>query len=291
MAFTHIPSLYKDRSILNFRRIYALEKVHGTGAAVLWLPDTGELRRRCNAGDPMEFRNAMPQDLIENLRARVAKACTIHGEFHGGHDGKGQGMRATYGDESRFVVFDIRFGDVYLDVPKAEKLATSLGFEFVHYDEIDGTQEACDAARDAPSVQAIRRGLGNDKRREGVVLRPLIELRKNNGTRMIAKHRRAEFCERASGEPRAFDPERDRILTDAEEIAHEWVVPNRLDHVLDKLSPRATTLRDVRRVLDAMVEDVTREAAGEIVWSLEVQKAVSRRASELYIARVQAGTL
>ena len=33
MAFTHIPSLYKDRTILNFRRLYALEKVHGTGAA------------------------------------------------------------------------------------------------------------------------------------------------------------------------------------------------------------------------------------------------------------------
>lgn len=291
MAFTHIPSLYKDRSILNFRRLYALEKVHGTSAHVGWLPEIPEMRLHAGGGDYMEFQRVMPPDLKERLAARVDKPCRIHGEFHGGHDGKGQGMRATYGDESRFVVFDVRFGDVYLDVPRAEKLATSLGFEFVHYDEIDGTQEACDAARDAPSVQAIRRGLGDDKHREGVVLRPLIELRKNNGTRMIAKHRRDEFCERASGEPRAFDPERDRVLTDAEEIAEEWVVPNRLDHVLGKLSPRATTLRDVRRVIDAMVEDVMREADGEIVWSLPVQKAVSRRASDLFIARVQAGTL
>lgn len=27
MAFIHIPSLYKDQTILNFRRLYALEKV------------------------------------------------------------------------------------------------------------------------------------------------------------------------------------------------------------------------------------------------------------------------
>ena len=291
MGFISIPNLYKDRLVLGFRRLYALEKIHGTSAHVNWLPEISEVRLHAGGGNHEEFQGVMPPDLKERLTARVDKPCRIHGEFFGGHDGKGQGMNATYGDLPRFVVFDVRFGDVFLDVPKAESLAVALGFEFVHYDEIAGTQEACDAARDAPSVQAVRCGMGGDKLREGVVLRPLVELRKNNGERVIAKHRRPEFSERAGGEPREFDPEVDAVMTEADEIAGEWVVPNRLNHVLDKMSPRATTLRDVRRVIDAMVEDVAHEAAGEIAWNTQVQKAVSRRASDLFINRVKAGVL
>jgi hypothetical protein len=287
MGFMHIENLYKDRTVLMFRRLFALEKAHGTGAHVAWRPYDLQVKHHIGTGSYEEFRTLMPPDLTYRIRDLVGKQCVVHGEFYGGFDGKGLGMRETYGDAPQFVVFDIKIGEVFLSVPQAHSLAESLGFEFVPYEEIDGTQEACDAAREAPSVIAVRRGCGAARRREGVVLRPLIELRKNNGDRVIAKHRNREFVERASGEPVEFDPERAQVLTDAEQIAFDFVVPMRLVHVLDALSPKAESVRDTSRVITAMIEDVKREGAGEIVWNAQVEKAIGRRTSAIFHEHLQ----
>jgi len=86
-----------------------------------------------------------------------------------------------------------RIGDSWLSVPKAEKVATDLGLEFVPYREIDATLEALDAERDAPSEVAVRRGITEPRKREGIVVRPLIEVTLNNGERVICKHKRDDF--------------------------------------------------------------------------------------------------
>lgn len=286
MGYLHIKNLYQDSTVLMFRRLYALEKIHGTGAHVAWRPGSA-VRFHIGTGSLDEFKGRMPSDLQARVEAQVGKDCVIYGEFYGGSDGKGHKMRATYGDESRFVVFDIKIGEVFLSVPQAANLTTNLGFEFVHYEEIDGTVEACNAAREAFSVQAIRNGCGTDKRREGVVLRPLIELRKNNGDRVIAKHRNKEFVERAGGEPAVLDSERSQVLMDAEQIAFEFVVPMRLVHVLDALSPKAESIRDTHRVLVAMLEDVKREGEGEITWNAQVEKAIGRRTFAIFHEHLQ----
>lgn len=281
MGYLSIDNLYKDQRVLMFKRIYALEKIHGSSAHVAWGPERG-LKLFAGGGSHEEFTALMPGGLAERFEQKIGKPVIVYGEFYGGVDGKGQGMCETYGRAPKFVAFDVCIGEVWLDVPKAATLCEALGFEFVHFDLIEATQEACDAARDADSVQAVRNGMGPGRMREGVVLRPLIELRMNNGGRVIAKHRRPEFSERAGREPRVFDPEVDKVLTDAEEVAEEWVVPMRLRHVLDKLSPAAASLRDIPRVIAAMTEDVLREAEGEIVPSREVEKAIARKAVELF---------
>lgn len=158
----------------------------------------------------------------------------------------------------------------------------------MHYARVPTDLAALDAERDAPSEQARRNGVTDgDKPREGVVLRPVIELRDNAGERILCKHKRDEERETQSPRDATVDPARLAVLTEAADIAEEWVTPRRLEHVLDKIT--ATDTSHVRVVIDAMVEDVLREGAGEVVDSKEARAAISRKAATLFLAKLKAG--
>jgi hypothetical protein len=181
-------------------------------------------------------------------------------------------MSATYGKEMKFIVFDVQIGDSWLSVPQAEDVAKKLGLEFVYYVKIPTTLEALDKERDAESQQAIRNGMGPGKAREGVVLRPLIEVIKNNGARVLSKHKGDAFKETAT--PRkVVDPAQMQILADAQAVADEWVTLTRLEHVLQKIPDHG--MEKMRDILAAMVADVLREGIGEIVPSTAVEKAIA----------------
>ena len=115
------------------------------------------------------------------------------------------------------------------------------------------------------------------------MLRPLVEMKINNGERVIAKHKQDEFKERATPQ-KVIDPATLAVLSAAAEIAREWVTPMRLTHVLDKLP--GAGIEKMRDVIKAMTEDVQREAKGEIVESREAIAAIGRRTSELFKARL-----
>ena len=109
--------------------------------------------------------------------------------------------------------------------------------------------------------------MGNHPR-EGIVIRPPFEVRKNNGERIIAKHKGQAFAERTT--PQAvLDPGRLKVLADAEAIANEWVTEQRLSHVLQHIvaEPDPTVsvigMEQMGDVIKAMIEDVEREAKGE----------------------------
>jgi predicted DNA-binding antitoxin AbrB/MazE fold protein len=74
-------------------------------------------------------------------------------------------------------------------------LFRKFGLDFVHWVEISTDLAEIDAQRDADSVQAIKNGCGAGHHREGIVLRPLMEVTLNNGERVICKHKRDEFGE------------------------------------------------------------------------------------------------
>lgn len=204
----------------------------------------------------------------------------VFGEAYGG---KCQGMSNTYGKELKFVAFDVKIGNLWLSVPKAEKVALDLGFDFVHYVRIPATVEALDAQRDAFSTQAIRNGCGADKIAEGVVARPLIELRANNGDRVIAKHKRPEWRETTSVR-KVVDPAKLAVLDNAKAIADEWVTDVRLQHVLDKMPEEKRTINSMRDIISAMVEDVLREGKGELVEGKDVHSAIGHRTVKLFKA-------
>jgi len=282
MGYAHIQNLYKDQSILMFKRCYAMEKVHGSSAHVSWKRDrTPQLSFFAGGEKHERFVKFFDQEkLLAHFPELGHDEVTVFGEVYGASQQK---MSATYGPELRFIAFDVKIGDFFLNVPVAERVATDLGLEFVPYTEISTDLAEIDAQRDAPSIVAIRRGMGDDKKREGVVLRPLMEMRGNNNERICAKHKRDDFSETKT--PRKVTDEELAVLTEADAIADEWVTEQRLTHVLQKFPDYG--IQDTGKIIAAMVEDVTREAEGEIADSKEARKAISKRTSEMFKRRVK----
>lgn len=289
MAYLHIDNLYKAQEILAFKTCFALEKIHGTSAHVAWRDSQvtffsgGEKHARFCA---MFDAGALAEKFAGRFTAE--DRVTVYGEAYGGSC---QHMSKTYGDALRFVAFDVQVGEAWLSVPQAAECVAYLGLEFVEYAEVATDLAALDAERDKSSTQAARNGIVEPKIREGVVLRPPFEVTLNNGRRVVAKHKREEFAER--GRPNVdLDPSKRELLEGAEAIALEWVTPMRLEHVIDAIvSTRAekqVEMRDTPIVVAAMLEDVTREAAGEVVDSMPARKAISHRTVALFKKRVAA---
>jgi ubiquitin len=280
MGYLHIDNLYKNTEILLFKECYALEKIHGSSAHLQWKDNKiiffsgGEKHETFKKIFDEEFLTNKFKELFEGINT------TIFGEVYGG---KCQGMSETYGKEMKFIVFDVKVGDNWLDVPNAEDVAKKLNLEFVDYKLINANLKEIDFERDRFSSQAIINGCGNDKLREGIVLRPLIEVTKNNGDRIIVKHKRDEFLETKT--KREVNPEQLKILEDAKAIAEEWVTPMRLNHVLDKLG-NPIEIEKTGIVIKAMIEDVTREAKGEIKESKQAMQFIGKKTAELYKRRI-----
>lgn len=292
MSYLHIENLYRSRDILLFKQCYAMEKIHGTSAHILWRPAVPDMLILFSGGEKHARFAALFDEA--GLRAYFAASASaraveddivIYGEAYGGSQ---QGMSKTYGDKLRFVAFDVQIDGHWLSVPDAERFVTAAGLEFVPYVEIETTPEALDTARAADSVQAVKNGMGPGHKREGIVLRPLIEVTKNNGERIIAKHKNDEFKETATARP--LDVEKLKVLTAAAAIAEEWVTATRLTHVLDKL-PQPHGVRDTPAVISAMLEDVLREGKDEIKIddAHALRAAIGRRTVQLFKAQLTEG--
>jgi hypothetical protein len=94
----------------------------------------------------------------------------------------------------------------------------------------------------------------------------------------MCKYKSDQFNERVSV-PKIVDANVLKVLSDATEVANEWVTKSRLEHVLQKLPAGGMELAG--KLIPAMVEDVMREGAGEIVDSKEVRKAIGKKAVDL----------
>lgn len=299
MGYAHIDNLYKNANIRMFRECFAMEKVHGTSAHVrlrkvvnIDLPDIGvEVIYYAGGASHDSFVKVFDEPALKAAFLAVPELTdvTVYGEAYGG---KLQGMSDTYGKQLRFIAFDVLIGERWLSVESADLMAQKLGFEFVPYERISTDQAALDAERDRPSRVAVRRGITEPKISEGVVLRPVVEVTLNNGTRICAKHKRVEFSERASKKDTVADPGKLEVLKKADEIAKEWVTTMRLQHVTDKLAAaegRPLEMKDTGNVIRAMVEDVTREGAGEIEMSKEAERAIGTAASKLFRTALTGG--
>lgn len=288
MGYMHIDNLYKAQHILAFKTCFALEKIHGTSAHVAW-----------RKGELVFFSGGENYERFVGIFDKAALSAAFAEKFTGKHDvtiygeaygGKQQGMSPTYGTALKFIAFDVKMGDRWLSVPQAAGFVTSIGLEFVDYAEVPTDLASLDAERDKPSTQAVRNGITEPRIREGVVLRPPFEVTLNNGDRVMAKHKREEFAER--GRPKVdLDPSKREMLENADAIALEWVTPMRLEHVIDHVlaerENKEIEMRDTPLVIAAMVEDVTREAAGEIADNEPARKAIGRRTVQLFKQRVQ----
>lgn len=285
MGYLHIENLYKNKTILMFRECYALEKIHGSSAHVAWRTndEMEAINLFAGGGSHENFSKLFDIPAMTEVFRKMGHATvTIYGESYGGSMQK---MSDVYGKEGRFIAFDVQVGDTWLNVPNAEEVVLALGLEFVPYVKTSTDVDALNALRDMRSRVAVRRGMGHDKVSEGVVLRPLIELHDNRGKRIICKHKGEAFNERTNTPH--VDDARATVLSDAQAVAVEWVTEMRLTHVLDKMPPeKKAELRNIPDVGSAMVEDVYREAKGEIVESRDVERAIRTATGRLFKTRI-----
>jgi hypothetical protein len=133
MGYLHIDNLYKNKEIFLFKECYALEKIDGTSAHISW--KEGKLSFFSGGSKHENFIKLFHENLL------IASFQELFGEqevvvFGEAYGGKLQGMSGTYGEELKFIVFDVKVGFCWLDVPKAENIAQKLGLEFVHYNKI-----------------------------------------------------------------------------------------------------------------------------------------------------------
>lgn len=287
MGYLHIENSYRNYhdTFALFRECYALEKIHGTSAHIAW--KDGQIRFFSGGEKHENFVKLFDAEKLKaGFEAIGHPEVVIFGEAYGG---KQQGQSWRYGKTLKFVAFDVKVGDYWLDVPNANQIVEKMGLEFVHWVRVSTDLAVLDAERDAPSEQARRNGVEGDQPREGVVLRPIKEFHDNGGGRIISKHKRSE--ERETKTHREVgDPAKLKVLEEAETIATEWVTPMRLQHVLDHLKADLTqdiNIQHVPQVISAMIEDVTREAKGEIVDSKETRKAIGAHTARMFKKRLQ----
>ena len=296
MGYLHVPNFHKsNQEILSFKQVYALEKIHGSSQHLLWkdgtiLPFAGGVKHESFLalfnGVNLPTLDQIKQQFTDEFGPEM-KVC-IYGEGYGGSQ---QGMAHTYGKDLKFIAFDVQVNDCWLSVPKAENVSKKFGLEFVDYELVDATIENLDKLRDQDSTQSIRNGVGPGKKREGIVIRPPFEVTLNNGERLIVKHKREDFEERKTVQ-KIIDPNKLKVYEETEAAVDEFVTAMRLIHVLDKVFPNGAehTITKTGDVVKAMVEDVLREAAGEIVDSKDLRSAIGKKTVQMFknMLKVQA---
>lgn len=281
MSYMDIKNLYANQDILMFKECYALEKIHGTSANISFDPyalpkvsffSGGEEHEKFCALFNVDELTKKFEELFPQLT--IQEKVIIHGEAYGG---KQQGMSHTYGKVLKFIVFDVKIRRHWLSVPEAEDVAKNLGQEFVWYTKTSTNLEALNILREGMSVQAVRNGITEPKKWEGVVLRPLIELTKNNGDRIIAKHKSEHFSERKSkADTKVLSPEQIKVFQEAEAIAEEFVTAGRMKNLLSHLKEEEINIENTPKIIKLMLDDIVKEASGEYVDSKEARKAIGK---------------
>ena len=278
MGYLHIDNLYKSQDILLFKECYAMEKIHGTSTHIAWKFESKTVRLSSGGESNTKFSALFDIDFLKSKFEEIFpdQDVIIYGE---GYGGKQQAMSGTYGKELKFIGYDVKVGGVWLNIPNAEDVCNQFNIEFDYYDKIEVTLDNFNKYRDMPSVIAVRRGIIEPKKREGIVLRPLTEMRTNNDERVICKYKPDEFNETRTR--REISPEQLQVLSDAKEIAEEWVTNMRLEHVLQKF-PADVNMEAMGDIIKAMIADVYREGRDEIVDGKEVAKAIGKKTVGLF---------
>lgn len=302
MGYMHITPLYKLPDFFElFKEVYAMEKIHGTSTWVTYDISAPELKYHSGGEKLEKFKALFNHGSLQNDLTKLAiennwSIIRIHGECYGN---KQQKMSKIYGNKLKFIAFDIYITKInnitnndkqsyFLDVPDAEKISKLLGLEFVDYVKGPNTPDWIEEQSKMQSIQAIRNGIGPGKSREGVVIRPLIESLFTDGKRAIAKHKNSEFSEITSKRPLG---EHLKILDDAQDIVNEWVTEERFNHVADRIlqkkDDKKIGLGDIKTFIELMIEDVKREADGEIIWSNSVDKRIRQKTGLMFRDKIK----
>ena len=170
------------------------EKVDGTNIRVDWDKDTKEIKFGGKTDN-----SQMPTLLLDKLLAIFKKetflslypdtSMCLYGEGHGNKIQKAGRNYKTDGVD--FVLFDIKIDEAWLERADVEDIANKLGIALVPIIGIGTIEEAIGLVRCGFNSKWSTQG--NDFMAEGLVLRPLVELKSRTGYRIITKLKTRDF--------------------------------------------------------------------------------------------------
>jgi hypothetical protein len=283
IGYRKIFNLHRDPHVLQLlKTVWSLEKIHGTSGHISY--EGNRLRFFSGGATHERFVELFdqPQLLMAFGALGHGEDCPIvvFGEIYGA---KLQKMRATYGDNLSFVAFEVKIDQTWLNVPNAADVARKLGLDFVPYMKVPCTLAALDWARDMESHQAIKNHMGGGHPREGIVIRPLEELRYSSGDRVMVKHKAEAFRESRTRQPRPFDPDKAESMRGAVEYSSEYIVQARLDNILSRLKPEEICVENTGMVIKLMMADVLlEEPPSAQIEKKDLNKALGRAAAQLF---------
>ena len=207
-----IDGTFRDPAIeyLQDVKFEATEKADGTNVSVHWNGHRVSIHGRTEAAQlpkaltdmlyarfmdeqtEQVFEQLFPtkhfySDSGEQVASDVVTEATIYGE---GIGPKIQKVGKLYGNQYRFLVFDIKVGGVYLEHsnPFYAQIVKAFGVEEVPALPDMTPNEAIEFVKSKP-----RSWINSDAPMEGVVLRPKVRLYGPNGSRLIAKVKTKDY--------------------------------------------------------------------------------------------------
>lgn len=168
------------------------EKVDGTNIRVMFngkeIKYNGKTDNAQLHGDLIENLHKMFDDKLELFKE------TFEGEdievcFYGEGYGAGIQKGGCYREDKSFVLFDIKIGDLWLQRKDIEEIAEKFNIDIV---PIIGYGNFDDA------IKLCKKGFKSqwgDFTAEGIVARPLVEMRTRRGDRMITKLKCSDFID------------------------------------------------------------------------------------------------
>ena len=167
------------------------EKVDGTNVRVMWDGERVSFGGKTdNAQMPLQLIECL-QDLFpaEKMAAALKGPMVLYGEGYGPKVQSGGWYRSDAG----FILFDAFAGDVWLTRLTLEDLSAELSIDLVPLVGVGTLTAACEYVmrRSVSVVAKVER-----RPMEGLVMRPLYELRDRRGSRIITKIKVKDFAER-----------------------------------------------------------------------------------------------
>lgn len=115
-----------------------------------------------------------------------ATEVTFYGEGYGAKIQKGGGL---YREDCGFMLFDVLIGDTWLERENIEDIAKSFGLPVVPIVLTGTIQDAVDYVKSKPKCTVAK----EPKEAEGLVGKPLVEVKDRMGNRIIVKVKSCDF--------------------------------------------------------------------------------------------------
>lgn len=170
------------------------EKVDGTNTQIRWDGHRITFGGRAEGSQiPSHLVNYLNRTFLNEETEQLfeqkfgEKEVTLYGEGYGPKIQKNGGL---YRSDVSFILFDVLIGDVWLTRESVEDIARCFGIDVVPIVGIGPLGAAIDFVKQRPASQ-----LSEKAHMEGLVCRPVVELKDRMGRRLIVKIKVRDFAE------------------------------------------------------------------------------------------------